>query len=86
MEEHIEAVQRMQDYIQKNLDRNITMADLAQVSNYSPWYSYRLFINLLGMTPALYIRRLRLSKSALQLRDENVKIIDVAFSVGFLRV
>ena len=83
LEEHIEAVQRMQDYIQTNLDKNITMADLAQVSDYSPWYSYRLFVSLLGMTPALYIRRLRLSKSALRLRDEKVKVIDVAFDAGF---
>ena len=83
MDEHIEAVQRMQDYIKANLDNNITTADLASVSRYSPWYSYRLFVDLLHMTPAVYIRRLRLSKSALRLRDEKVKIIDVALDSGF---
>ena len=83
MDEHIEAVQRMQDYIEANLDNNIATADLASVSRYSPWYSYRLFVDLLHMTPAVYIRRLRLSKSALRLRDEKVKIIDVALDSGF---
>ena len=83
MDEHIEAVQRMQDYIEANLDTNITMADLANVSKYSPWYSYRLFVDLLHMTPAVYIRRLRLSKSALRLRDEKLKIIDVALEAGY---
>ena len=83
MDGHIEAVQRMQDYIEANLDNNITTADLASVSRYSPWYSYRLFVELLHMTPAVYIRRLRLSKSALRLRDEKVKIIDVALDSGF---
>ena len=83
MDEHIEAVQRMQDYIETNLDKNITTADLANASRYSPWYSYRLFVELLHMTPAVYIRRLRLSKSALRLRDEKVKIIDVALESGF---
>ena len=83
MDEHIEAVQKMQDYIEANLDNNITTADLASVSRYSPWYSYRLFVDLLHMTPAVYIRRLRLSKSALRLRDEKVKIIDVALDFGF---
>ena len=83
MNEHVEAVQRMQDYIATHLDINITMADLAKVSQYSPWYSYRLFMDLLHMTPAVYIRRLRLSKSALRLRDEKVKIIDIAFDAGF---
>ncbi len=83
MDEHIEAVQRMQDYIAAHLDTDISMADLARVSRYSPWYSYRLFVDLLHMTPAVYIRRLRLSKSALRLRDEKVKIIDVAYDSGF---
>ncbi|MBR4966051.1 MAG: helix-turn-helix transcriptional regulator [Lachnospiraceae bacterium] len=83
MEEHIEAVQRMQDYISQNLDKEITMAELARAAQYSPWYSYRLFVNLLDMTPAVYIRRWRLSKSALRLRDEKVKIADVALDAGF---
>ena len=83
MDERVEAVQRMQDYIAVSVDTNITMADLANVSQYSPWYSYRLFVDFLHMTPAVYIRRLRLSKSALRLRDEKVKIIDVAFDTGY---
>ncbi|MBR4956105.1 MAG: AraC family transcriptional regulator [Clostridia bacterium] len=83
VDEHIEAVQRMQDFIADNLEKNITMADLARVSLYSPWYSYRLFVALLHMTPAVYIRRLRLSESAMRLRDAKVKIIDVAYDFGF---
>lgn len=83
MEAHIEAVQRMQDYIEENLTADISMADLARVSMYSPWYSYRLFVQLLNMTPSVYIRRLRLSKSALRLRDEKVKIVDIALDAGF---
>ena len=83
MDEHRKAVQKMQDYIAAHLDQNITMADLARVSQYSPWYSYRLFAVLLHMTPAVYIRRLRLSESALRLRDEKAKIIDVALDFGF---
>lgn len=46
LEEHIEAVQRMQEYIEENLTSEITMADLAGVSMYSPWYSYRLFVQV----------------------------------------
>ena len=83
MNEHIEAVQKMQDYIDEHLDTHITMADLARASGSSPWYSYRLFVDLMHMTPSVYIRRLRLSKSALRLRDERVKIIDAALDSGF---
>ena len=83
MDERTEAVQRMQDYIASNLYQDISLADLSKVARYSPWYSYRLFRDLLHMTPAVYIRRLRISKSAMRLRDEKVKIIDVAYDSGF---
>lgn len=83
MQEQIEAVQRMQDYIEAYLFQNITLAELAEESLFSPWYSYRLFVNHLGITPSDYIRRLRLSKSAMKLRDEDCKITEIAFEMGF---
>ena len=83
MQEQIDAVQRMQDYIGSHLTEEITLADLAGVSLFSPWYSYRLFTRQTGTTPADYIRRMRLSKSALKLRDDAGKIADVAFEMGF---
>lgn len=83
MEEQILAVQRMQDYIEEHLDTGITQEELAEVSLYSPWYSYRLFARHVGMTISDYIRRLRLSRSALRLRDEKVKVTDIAFEMGF---
>lgn len=83
MEEQMKAVRRMQDYIEHHLYENIKAADLAKISGYSSWYANRLFSRWLNITPADYIRKLRLSKSALKLRDEQIKIIDVAFEVGF---
>lgn len=83
MMEQVLAVQRMQDYIEENLDQKITLSYLAQVSHFSPWYSYRLFRDHLAVTPAEYIRKLRLSRAALCLRDENCRITDVAFALGF---
>jgi AraC family transcriptional regulator len=86
MREHVLAVQRMQDYIKEHLFEEITMADLAKVSLFSPWYARRLFIRWTHQTPADYIRRLRLSKSALCLRDEKCRILDVALKMGFSSV
>lgn len=83
MKEQILAVQRMQDYIDKNLDCEITLSDLAGVSLYSPWYSYRLFRTYIGQTPAEYIRKLRLSRSAVRLKNGNSRVIDVAYELGF---
>lgn len=86
MQEQIEAVQRMQDYIETHLSENITLADLSGVSLFSPWYSHRLFVSYVGMPPADYIRKSRLSKSALKLRDDACKVADVAFETGFKSV
>lgn len=83
MQELIEAVQRMQDYIKAHLSENITLDDLARVAMFSPWYARRIFVSLLGVTPSDYIRRLRLSNSALRLRDEKVTVLDVALDLGF---
>lgn len=83
MNDQILAVRKMQDYITENLSDEIKPADLARVSGYSSWYANRIFQFWLNITPADYIRRLRLSNAALKLRDEKIKIIDVAFEVGF---
>lgn len=83
MREQTLAVQRMQDYIEEHLEQEITLTDLAGASLFSPWHSYRLFREYLGLSPAEYIRRLRLSRSALRLRDENCRVTDVAFDLGF---
>lgn len=83
MNETIEAVQRMQDYIKENISQEITLTQLSLVSMYSPWYSSRLFKDHTGYSPAAYIRRLRLSLSALRLRDDNCRVIDAAFDMGF---
>lgn len=83
MQEQVEAVQRMQDYIEKHLCDEISFTDLAKASFFSPWYARRLFIEYLSITPAEYIRKLRLRNSALQLRDNNCKVIDVSIKFGF---
>lgn len=83
MNEQIMAVQRMQDYIAEHLEQEITLSTLSEASFFSPWHSYRLFRKHLGFTPAEYIRRLRLSNSAMRLKKEKCAIIDVAFACGF---
>lgn len=83
MNEQTRAVQRIQDYIEANLNHDITMADLARVSLFSPWHAYRLFKTYTGLTPVEYLRRMRLSQSAMRLKNENCRVIDVAFDLGF---
>jgi AraC-type DNA-binding domain-containing proteins len=81
--ERIEAVSRMQNYIEQNIQEPITLYGLSQCAGYSPYHSARIFKELTGKAPFEYIRELRLTQAALKLRDEKSKVIDVALEFVF---
>ncbi len=83
MVEQVLAVQRMQDYIETHLEEPITLAQLARVACFSPWHAYRLFRAYTGLTVSDYIRRLRLSRSALRLKEGGMRVTDAALDLGF---
>ena len=86
MKEQILAVQRMQDYIERNQAEEIRLSDLARASLFSPWYAYRLFRDCLGLTPTEYIRKYRLTQAAKQLQAGNIRVIDAAYNAGFSNI
>lgn len=83
MDEQRKAVRLMQDYISKHIDEDISIDDLAKEVSFSTSYARKIFSKALGMTPAVYVRRLKLTESALRLRDEKCQILDVAYDMGF---
>lgn len=82
-QEQIDAVQRMQSYIETHLDEPITLHSLAEDAGYSPWHCAKVFKELTGKSPFEYIRMYRLSKAAIELRDKDCKIVDVAMDFVF---
>lgn len=83
IQENIEAVERMQAFIDAHLKERITLHMLAEAAGYSPWHAARMFKELTGRSPFDYIRMLRLSRAAVRLREEEVKVVDVAFDFLF---
>ena len=81
--DNINAVQRMQSYIGLHLHEPITLHMLADAAGYSPWHAAKVFKALTGKNPFEYIRALRLSRAAVRLRDDKVRIVDVAFDFVF---
>lgn len=79
----INAVQRMQDYIEEHITEEITLHMLSEAAGYSVWHSARIFRELTGKPPFEYIRLLRLSKAAMSLKGGDKKIVDVAFDFVF---
>lgn len=82
-EDMIRAVRRMQDYILANVQEKISAGDLARAAGYSAWHAQRMFKELTGQPPFEYIRKLRLSQATLVLRDNPVKVLDVALDFMF---
>lgn len=80
---HVEAVRKMQSYIDEHLKEPITQGQLARAAGYSPWHSSKMFKELTQKTPFEYIRLLRLSEAARVIRDDEVKVLDVALDFVF---
>jgi AraC-like DNA-binding protein len=76
-------IQILQEYMESKMNQSITLRELADVAGYSPWHMARMFKEATGKTPFDYLRGLRLTKAALQLRDNEVKVIDVALDFVF---
>ena len=82
-EEKYSAVRRMQEYIMAHYQEEVTLPDLAKAALYSPWHALRAFSELVGKTPMEYLRAVRLSSAAKQLRDTNRSVLDVALASAF---
>jgi len=78
----VNTVSRMQKYIVTNLDV-VTLNNLCAAVGYSKYHAIRLFNEVTGKTPGEYIRALKLTRAAEELRDFGGKIIDTALASGF---
>jgi AraC family transcriptional regulator len=81
--ENINAVERMQSYIEAHLHEPITLYMLANVAGYSPWHAAKIFKALTSKSPFDYIRAVRLSRAAIRLMNEDIRVVDVAFDFVF---
>ena len=71
------------DYIDAYLDKNIKLADLAQLLNMSPFHFSRLFKQSIGITPHQYLSQQRVERAKELLRKSDRLITDIAFECGF---
>ena len=78
--EHIE---KAIDYIEENLQYELTLADCARVSGYSLYHFLRIFRDVVGLTPADYIRKRRISEISKEIMQGNRHIAPIAFQYGF---
>ena len=83
-EEHIKRIRKVLNFIEENLDNELSLENLAEIGNYSPFHFHRIFRGIIGETLQEYINRNRMEKSAMLLSHHKNKSLEEVFSeVGF---
>ena len=71
------------DYIEDNLDKEISYDEAARIACCSPYYFQRVFSYVSGVSLAEYIRRPKMTQAAFELQRADSRVIDVALKYGY---
>jgi AraC family transcriptional regulator len=71
------------NYINDNLDKSLSLNELADTANFSSYYFHRIFVAVVGESINSYTNRTRIQKSARLLKFSNSPISDIAYECGF---
>jgi AraC family transcriptional regulator len=74
---------RIREYIEESLDRDLSIAALAEVVGMSHHYFADLFHQTTGFTPHQYVSHRRVARAQQLLLDTEVTLADVAYRCGF---
>lgn len=82
--EYKKRIDAVVQYIDANLDKKISLADIAKVSNFSPYHFHRIFTGILGETINDYVARRRLERAVnLLIFNTGLSVTQVALDSGF---
>jgi AraC family transcriptional regulator len=79
---HLEHLQKAIDYIEDNLNREISLDDCAFVAGFSKYHFHRLFGVYVGMPLMEYIRKRRLRHAMVDILHGK-RILDIALEYGY---
>jgi AraC family transcriptional regulator len=71
------------EYIRANIDRDLSLENLAELVQMSTFYFARLFKQSTGYTPHQYIIRCRIDRAEFLLRQGTLSIVEICQQVGF---
>jgi two-component system response regulator YesN len=77
------AVSHVQEYLLANLEKDLSLVRLAEVSRLNPSYLSRLFKQVTGINLNVYIQEARLNKAVVLLRDSDLKVYEIARLAGY---
>ncbi|WP_163266290.1 helix-turn-helix domain-containing protein [Chelativorans alearense] len=77
------SARRVQEFLNENLSRKLSIAELAAICGLSPFHFIRAFAKTFGQTPHRYLLVLRLAFAEKLLVEGNTAIADIAYLSGF---
>jgi AraC family transcriptional regulator len=81
---YLERVNRAIDHIVGHFHEPLRLRDVSRAANFSPFHFHRVFHATLGVTPAEFVKRLRLEKAlGLMVRPRAPSLTSIAFACGF---
>jgi AraC family transcriptional regulator len=76
-------ISRVIEYIQSNLDRDLSLSELASIANRSAFHFAHLFKNVTGAAPHAYITQQRIARAKRLLQNTSLSISTIAMDVGY---
>jgi AraC family transcriptional regulator len=76
-------LRRVIEHIQQNLDKDLTLAELAAVVYMSPYHFARLFKCSTGLPPHRFVIRQRIARASAFLATRELSIAQISQMVGF---
>jgi len=84
VEEYRSRINRVIDYIEANIDREMSLSELAGIAHFSRFHFHRLFRAMVGETLNGFIQRIRLEKAATKVAlNPKETITEIALKHGF---
>ena len=80
---NIQRIDRVVDYLNEQVESTPTLQDLAGIAGISPYHFHRVYRAITGETPSGTVRRLRLARAAVMLKDSQKPVTEIAFDVGY---
>ena len=71
------------DYIQSNLERDLSLAQLANVAHVSSHHFGKLFKQSIGLTPHQYVLKCRIERAKKLLSDRKLTLTEISLATGF---
>ncbi|MEC2074040.1 AraC family transcriptional regulator [Alkalihalophilus marmarensis] len=71
------------DYIEYHLEDQIDYKEVAKITHFSEHHFKRMFSFIAGITLADYVRRRRLTLAAFDLKENEMRVIDIAIKYGY---